>query len=51
MNRNLSSYLPFFGVMLVLLVCFSACGGRKRDAAYYMNMVDSIRKAEQLKRP
>ncbi len=49
MNRNLSSYLPFFGMMLVLLVCFSACGERKRDAAYYMEMVDSIRKAETVK--
>ncbi len=36
-------------MMLVLLVCFSACGERKRDAAYYMEMVDSIRKAETVK--
>jgi hypothetical protein len=26
-----------------------ACGGRKKDAAYYEQMVDSIRKAEQVK--
>lgn len=26
-----------------------SCGGRKHDAAYYMDMVDSIRKAEQVK--
>ncbi len=26
-----------------------SCGGKKRDAAYYMEKVDSIRKAEQVK--
>ena len=26
-----------------------SCGGKKHDAAYYMDMVDSIRKAEQVK--
>jgi len=26
-----------------------SCGGKKRDAAYYLDMVDSIRKAEQVK--
>lgn len=40
---------------MLLLLCaaavamaVTACGGRKRDAAYYEQMVDSIRKAEQL---
>ncbi len=31
---------------VTLIVCLSACVGRKKDAAYYMEMVDSIRKAE-----
>lgn len=32
-----------------LAMTIVSCGGRKRDAVYYMEMVDSIRKAEQVK--
>jgi hypothetical protein len=34
---------------LTLLLLLASCGGRKHDADYYMAMVDSIRKAEQVK--
>ena len=37
------------GVLLVVAAAMVSCGGKKRDAAYYMEMVDSIRKAEQVK--
>lgn len=33
----------------LLAVLLLSCNGRKRDAAYYMEMVDSIRKAETVK--
>ena len=33
----------------VLLAMVLSCGQRKKDAAYYEQMVDSIKKAEQLK--
>ena len=32
-----------------LVTVMVSCGGRKKDAAYYEQMVDSIRKAEQVK--
>lgn len=37
------------GMLAVLAVTAMSCGGRKHDAAYYELMVDSIRKAEQVK--
>lgn len=37
------------GVLASLALFMISCGGKKRDAAYYMEMVDSIRKAEQVK--
>lgn len=36
-------------VMTLLAVVGVSCGGRKHDAAYYELMVDSIRKAEQVR--
>ena len=36
--------------MLLLLALLSlSCGNKKHDAAYYEQMVDSIRRAEQVK--
>ncbi len=40
--------LSFIFFVLLLATAFS-CGSRKKDAAYYEQMVDSIKKAEQLK--
>ena len=40
--------IPFF-ILLCVVVLMLSCGGKKRDAAYYMQMVDSIRKAETVK--
>ena len=37
------------GVLASLALFMMSCGGKKHDAAYYMDMVDSIRKAEQVK--
>ncbi len=37
------------GLVSIALWSTMSCGGNKRDAAYYMDMVDSIRKAEQVK--
>lgn len=37
------------GLLVVLALGMVSCGGKKHDAAYYMEMVDSIRKAEQVK--
>ena len=38
------------GFMLLLLLLLSlSCGNKKHDAAYYEQMVDSIRRAEQVK--
>ncbi len=37
------------GIVGVALWVTMSCGGKKHDAAYYMDMVDSIRKAEQVK--
>jgi len=39
----------FIGIMAVATFATMSCGGKKHDAEYYMNMVDSIRKAEQVK--
>jgi len=39
----------FIGTLVVTAVAVAACGGKKKDAAYYMEMGDSIRKAEQVK--
>jgi hypothetical protein len=40
-------------ILLILIpavvAAMMSCGGRKKDAAYYEQMVDSIRKAEQVK--
>lgn len=36
-------------VVTLLVVLMASCGQKKRDAAYYELMVDSIRKAEQVK--
>jgi hypothetical protein len=37
------------GLMLLLLALLTlSCGNKKHDAAYYEQMVDSIRRAEQL---
>ena len=38
-----------FIVGLLVAMIATSCGGRKHDAAYYEQMVDSIRKAETLK--
>ncbi len=38
----------FLGTLTLMLV-LASCGGRKHDADYYMAIVDSIRKAEQVK--
>ena len=46
MNRLRNSVV--FGVCL-LMVLLVSCKGRQHDAAYYMEMVDSIRKAETVK--
>ena len=35
--------------IMALILIMASCGGRKHDAEYYMAMVDSIRKAEQVK--
>ena len=40
--------IAFFTVTL-LVVLMASCGQKKRDAVYYEMMVDSIRKAEQVK--
>ena len=37
------------GVLTVVTCAMVSCGGNRRDAAYYMEKVDSIRKAEQVK--
>lgn len=37
------------GLAVALAVVMVSCGGKKHDAAYYEQMVDSIRKAEQVK--
>lgn len=37
----------FLAVAIAMVM--AACGGKKHDAAYYEQMVDSIRKAEQVK--
>lgn len=37
------------GVLAVLALASMSCGGRRHDVAYYEAMVDSIRKAEQVK--
>lgn len=37
------------GILALTALTMMSCGGKKRDAAYYMEMVDSIRKAEQVK--
>ena len=34
---------------MALMLLLASCGGRKHNAEYYMAMVDSIRKAEQVK--
>lgn len=39
-----------FVVFIGLLAIVFSCGQRRKDAAYYEQMVDSIRKAEQLKK-
>jgi len=36
-------------MLVIAVLVMMSCGGKKRDAAYYMEMVDSIRKAEQVK--
>jgi hypothetical protein len=36
-------------VVTLLVVLMASCGQKKRDAVYYEMMVDSIRKAEQIK--
>lgn len=43
------SRIPIFLLLLTLSVCLLACGGKKKDVAYYEMQIDSIRKAEQLK--
>ena len=40
--------IPLF-ILSCVMVLLLSCGGKKRDAAYYMEMVDSIRKAETVK--
>lgn len=35
--------------LAITVLSTASCDGRKHDAAYYMEMVDSIRKAEQVK--
>ena len=35
--------------VMALILLMASCGGRKHNADYYMAMVDSIRKAEQVK--
>ncbi len=35
--------------IMALILFLASCGGRKHNAEYYMAMVDSIRKAEQVK--
>ena len=35
--------------IMALILIMASCGGRKHNAEYYMAMVDSIRKAEQVK--
>ncbi len=37
------------GCIGLAVLTTTSCGGKKQDAAYYMEMVDSIRKAEQVK--
>lgn len=46
MNMKMKRRKMVAVLWLVLAVLLTACGGRKRDAAYYEQMVDSIRKAE-----
>ncbi len=41
--------IVIIGLVGMALWSTLSCGGKKRDAAYYMEMVDSIRKAEQVK--
>ena len=36
-------------ILIPLVLALVSCGQRKRDAFFYEQMVDSIRKAEQLK--
>ena len=36
-------------ILIPLVLALISCGQRKRDAFFYEQMVDSIRKAEQLK--
>ena len=40
--------IPLF-ILSCVMVLLLSCGGKKRDAAYYMEKVDSIRKAETVK--
>ncbi len=35
--------------IMALILILASCGGRRHNAEYYMAMVDSIRKAEQVK--
>jgi len=37
------------GLVAVTVLAMVSCGGKKHDAEYYMEIVDSIRKAEQVK--
>ena len=45
--KNRLIIMLFAAVMVMLAI--TACNGRKHDAAYYEQMIDSIRKAEQVK--
>lgn len=43
------SHKLLLGALFLLVTSAFSCNSRKHDAAYYMEMVDSIRKAEQVK--
>ena len=36
-------------LIVFVAVCCWACGGKKRDAAYYEQLIDSLRRSEQVK--
>ena len=48
LNTAMRLLLFILSAMLLVATLFS-CGQRKKDAAYYEQMIDSIKKAEQLK--
>lgn len=49
MTRTVSHHQVCLGMLALLAWGMVSCGGKKHDAQYYMEMVDSIRKAETVK--